>query len=131
MNSLPEILLVAAISFGVGFIAGQLVEFQRVEKKVIPGMNWHVLSDRWLKIAILVLFVLGTSFLINFTVEQRSCNAEFRRTITDLADFAAARDKALYDIPLNDPTWREQTRALFDSYQQKLDARNTNLYPRC
>lgn len=144
MTSLPEILLTAFVSFGVGFIVGQLVEFQRDGKKVVPHvLNWHgAAGDRWLKLTLVILFVLGTSFLVNFTVDQRRCNSEFQRTISQRADSAVASDKALYDIVNglllinpNDPNRREQTRDLLEAYQetyqQKLDARNANPYPRC
>lgn len=142
MTSLPEILLTALVSFGVGFILGQLVDFQRVgKKKIVPEVNWdhHGLL---LKLVLVVLFVVSTSFLVNFTIQQRECNTEFQRTISERADSAVASDKALYDIVnglllINpaDPTRREQTRHLLEeyqrTYQEKLDARNANPYPRC
>jgi hypothetical protein len=97
-NSLPEALLLAAVSFLAGFAAGQPVEFRRdkATKKVHVKVDPHPLS-KYFNLFIITLILVGVGFLVNFTVDQRQCNGEFQRTIRERADVSVTESAARVD----------------------------------
>lgn len=144
-NSLPEALVIAVVSFIAGVIVGQFVRFRRVTYRgrhvLKPQLDPRPFNGRVFRLVVVVLFLTATALLVQFTAEQRHCNAEFRRTITERADSAAVSDKALNDLVTGLLTVaqgspdRERVYGLLRTYQhtyeEKLDARVANPYPRC
>lgn len=144
-NSLPEVLVIAVVSFVAGLVVGQFVRFRRVTyrgRQVLkPQLDPRPISGRVFRLVVVVLFLSAVGLLVQFTAEQRHCNQEFRRTITERADSAATSDRALNDlvtgllnVAQGSPD-RERVQGLLRGYQQtyqeKLDARVANPYPRC
>lgn len=144
-NSLPEVLVIAVISFIAGVVCGQFIRFRRVTYRgrpvLKPQLDPRPISGRVFRFVIVVLFLAATGLLVQFTAEQRHCNQEFRRTITERADSAATSDKALNDlvsgllaVAQGSPD-RERVQGLLRgyqrTYQEKIDARVANPYPRC
>lgn len=159
-SSVPEALVVALISFISGFATGQLVRFRRTSdhgRKILhPELSCKLGNVPWLKVVLIVLFLVSTTFLVQFTYTQRGCNEEFRRTITERASASvrenAARqeaDQALYDwinglltTPQSDPRASEirrqltvdyleaRGRALLE-YKASIKTRTENPYPQC
>lgn len=145
-NSLPEALVIAVVSFIAGVIVGQFVRFRRVTYRgrhvLKPQLDPRPLNGRVFRLVVVVLFLAATALLVQFTAEQRHCNTEFRRTITERADATTSSDKALNDlvtglltIPQGSPDGREQVEARLREYQRtyadKLNSRVANPYPRC
>ena len=155
-NSLPEALLLAAVSFLAGVAAGQLVEFRRdkATKKVHVKVDPHPLS-KYFNLFIITLILVGVGFLVNFTVDQRQCNGEFQRTIRERADVSvldtAARvsnDEAVRNMVVSflaiapGPNAREEERRVLEAFdasyrenvakqQEAAKARADNPYPHC
>ncbi|PPJ31852.1 hypothetical protein C5E45_32700 [Nocardia nova] len=145
-NSLPEALIISAVSFIAGVVVGQFVRFRREpsggRNVLVPELDRRPFSGRWFRLIVVGLFLISTGLIVQFTVDQRACNAEYQRTITLRADAAAASDKALYDIvnglltiPQGSPDGRERVQELLRQYQttynEKLNSRASNPYPRC
>ncbi|MFE7747318.1 hypothetical protein [Nocardia sp. NPDC057455] len=97
-TSLPEVLAVATASFLAGWIVGRFVRFRRVPGGLRPEIvrnpfrEW--LQGRGFRLLLIVLFVVSTGLIVQFTITQRGCNSEFRRTIIERADIAADDNRA-------------------------------------
>lgn len=156
-NSLPEVLILAVVSFVAGFAAGQLIDFRRDKtdkRRVHIAVDPHPL-DKYLRLLLIVLFLLGVGALVSFTVDQRGCNAEFQRTIRERADVSvqdtAARvdnEEAVRNMVLAflniapGPDAREQSRKVLETFdanymanvrkqQEAAQKRADNPYPHC
>ena len=65
-NSLPEALVLAAVSFIAGFTIGQLVEFRKDKtdgRRVHVKVNRHPF-DHYMRLLLIVLFLAGVGFLV-------------------------------------------------------------------
>lgn len=111
-NSLPEVLILAVVSFVAGFAAGQLIDFRRdkATKKVHIKVDPHPLS-KYMNLLVIVLITIGVGALVNFTFDQRQCNAEFQRTIRERADVSVSESAARVD---NDEAVRDMVVAFLN-----------------
>lgn len=158
-NSLPEALAIAAVSFIAGVIVGQFVRFRRVRTDghtvLRPELDRRPLAGPWFRLALVGLFLAATGILVQFTVDQRHCNAEFQRTITIRADVGADDNRARKEndqavaalvrgflaIEPGPDAWERSWQLLeeFDRTSTENNARqednerrrNENPYPRC
>ena len=164
-SSFPEVLIAALTGFVLGVVVGQLISFRRVhgpgdDERLKVELERHPfggpLSGRVFRIVLVGLFILATAFVVQFSVTQRGCNAEFRRTIAERAEVIVdndlvrkENDQAVYDlvtgflaIPPGSPDARDRSRALLESFAETTSSNNArqdenarlraaNPYPRC
>ncbi|MFJ1461871.1 hypothetical protein [Nocardia sp. N2S4-5] len=97
-NSLPEVLVVAVISFIAGVVVGQFVRFRRVNARgravLVPQLDPKPFNGRAFRLIVVALFLASTALIVQFTYHQRGCNAEFQSTSVQLRRIAA-EDRAL------------------------------------
>lgn len=164
-SSFPEVLIAALTGFVLGVVVGQLISFRRVhgpgdDERLKVELERHPfggpLSGRVFRIVLVGLFILATAFVVQFSVTQRGCNAEFRRTIAERAEVTVdndlarkENDQAVYElvtgflaIPPGSPTARELELELLESFTKTTSSNNArqeederlraaNPYPRC
>ena len=81
-SSILGILTTALVSFALGFVAGQFVDFRKIgPHEVKPEMHRPRPDGRGFRIALIALFIASCTFLVDFTLEQRRCNDRLIDTI--------------------------------------------------
>lgn len=81
-SSILGILTTALVSFALGFVAGQFVDFRKIgPHEVKPEMHRPRPDGRGFRIALIALFIASCTFLVDFTLEQRRCNDQLIDTI--------------------------------------------------
>ncbi|WP_280378543.1 hypothetical protein [Nocardia wallacei] len=97
-NSLPEVLVVAVISFIAGVVVGQFIRFRRVHARgravLVPQLDPKPFDGRVFRLVVVALFLASTALIVQFTYHQRGCNAEFQSTSLELRRIGA-EDRAL------------------------------------
>lgn len=81
-SSILGILTTALVSFALGFVAGQFVDFRKIgPHEVKPEVHRPRPDGRGFRIALIALFIASCTFLVDFTLEQRRCNDRLIDTI--------------------------------------------------
>lgn len=159
-NSLPEAFAIALISFVAGVVVGQFVRFRREpadgKSVLVPEIDRRPFRGKWFRLMVVALFLASTGLLVQFTVQQRECNDEFRRTIAERADISVddnrarkAADRAVAElargflsIPEDAPDRQARARVLLERFDTTVTVqeqrqndnealRAANPYPRC
>lgn len=135
MTNVTVALITAVISFVAGFLAGQTVSFRRVKDRVFPEFTF---GDKWFRMALAALFLVGTGFLVNFTVTQRAYNDCLWTTIQVRGDAGAvaetnrqANEQATVDLVRgfltvsgNDPDRASKVGKMLQQYVETTDSNN-------
>lgn len=144
-SSLAESLVIAIVSFILGVIVGQFVEFKRIRDgrghaKLEPHVAKGWFRSNWIMVCLIVLFVISTLQLAYYTYHQRECNAEFKRVLIERAAISAEdneirndNDRATQDLVLGfltmqaapgTPEARAKARDLLETYTRRVNANN-------
>lgn len=144
-SSLAESLVIAIVSFILGVIVGQFVEFKRIRDgrghaKLEPHVAKGWFRSNWIMVCLIVLFVISTLQLAYYTYHQRECNTEFKRVLIERARIATednqireSNDRAVQDLvlgflTLNAPPGSDAARAksrdLLQTYARTVNANN-------
>lgn len=137
-SSLAESLVIAIVSFILGVIVGQFVEFKRIRDgrghaKLEPHVAKGWFRSNWIMVCLIVLFVISTLQLAYYTYHQRECNTEFKRVLTERAAISADdnnirkdNDDAVADLVTGflslPPNSRDAARALLQEYSRRVTA---------
>lgn len=102
MNSLVELVIAALAGFLAGLFVGQCISFRRVHvgthNKLRPELERHplggALTGRVFRIVLVVLFLISTAMIVQFTVTQRNCNDRLWDTIATRAGISEDTETA-------------------------------------
>lgn len=173
-SELTSTLLGALVSFLIGFGTGQFLAFRRVhdgkvprwlcrlhvkikDGGVVPAIDRHPFRRTKVWPAVLILlFLIATWYVVDFSQDQRTCNREFRGAIAERAAANADTERARQDndaalgalvdgllkITSDARDARDQSRRLLEDFARTLtdvqkqaaesaQRRAANPYPRC
>lgn len=137
-SSILNILATAIMSFVVGFLAGQFVDFKKVgPKEVKPEVNLRPLGERGFRMVMVAFLVAGCIFMLDFTNRQSRCNDRLIDTIqartalnspvdearraNDRATIELAESIALYLETNQDP---QGFGSLYQEYAETIEENN-------
>ena len=144
----PEVLILALLSFALGVVVGQFFAFRRIHKGNAERLKMEIerhpligpMSERVFKLVLVVLFIAATGLMLNFTVTQRQCNAEFKRVISEHTAISVDNNRlrtdndnagldALQGLLTIDPALSvdarvERTRKLLQDYANRIQSNN-------
>ena len=159
-GELFTVLFTALLSFLIGFGAGQFLAFRRVHSQKGDTLQMEIdkhpfgRGKLW-PLALIVLFLTATWYVVDFSQDQRTCNREFRAAIAERAaanadterarqendDALVALVRGLLEIPAGSPEARDTSRLLEEFTRTSAETqqraaenaarRAANPYPKC